>query len=401
MAMPILSLGLFVAIESYGAANLKFDFASHQSGLTNNYSQETGSGFDFGSSVTSVPGGGVTSDQPFFFSVALPEGSYRVTTTFGDPSGATTNYIKAEARRLMLEDVRTARGEFVTRSFVVNTRTTDYPGGKVHLKPRELTDEGVTWDGKLTLEFNGPRPVLRELQIVSATNVTTVYIAGDSTVCDQPIEPWNSWGQMLPRFFDDHVAVANYAESGESIRSSLGAHRFDKVFSVIRPGDFLFVQFGHNDMKDHATNALEVYQSNLKKIIATTRERGATPVLVTSMERKNGINGPTLAGYPDAVRTVAHEEGVALIDLNAVSVQLYRALGANLDRAFQDGTHHNNYGSYELARCVVEGIKENKLALAKNLAADTAPFDPTRPDALADFHIPASPMHNGIKPDGN
>jgi len=98
---------------------------------------------------------------------------------------------------------------------------------------------------------------------------------------------------------------------------------------------------------------------------------------------------------------VAREEGVALIDLNAASVKLYRALGANLDRAFQDGTHHNNYGSYELARCVVEGIKENKLALAKNLAADTATFDPTRPDALADFHIPASPMRNSVKPDGN
>lgn len=401
MAMPVVSIAFFSAMENSDAADFKGDFTSHQPALTNSFSSESGSGFDFGSSMTMVPGGGVTSDRPFFFSAALPEGSYRVTATFGDPFGVTTNYVKAEARRLMLEDVRTAKGEFVTRSFVVNTRTTDYSGGKVHLKPRELTDEAVTWDGKLTLEFNGPRPVLRTLQIVPATNVTTVYIAGDSTVCDQPVEPWNSWGQMLPRFFDDQVAVANYAESGESVRSSLGAHRFDKVFSVIRPGDFLFVQFGHNDMKDHATNALEVYQSNLKKIIATTREHGAIPVLVTSMERKNGINGPTLAGYPDAVRTVAREEGVALIDLNAVSVKLYRALGANLDRAFQDGTHHNNYGSYELARCVVEGIKENKLALAKNLAADAAPFDPARPDALVDFHIPASPMRNSVKPEGN
>jgi lysophospholipase L1-like esterase len=401
MAMPVVSIALLSATENSDAADFKCDFTSQQPGLTNGFSSATGSGFDFGSSVSRMPGGGVTSDRPFFFSVALPEGSYRVTATFGDPSGATTNYVKAEARRLILEDVRTAKGEFASRRFVVNTRTIDYPGGKVHLKPRELTDEAVTWDGKLTLEFNGLRPVLRALEIVPATNVTTVYITGDSTVCDQSLEPWNSWGQMLPRFFDDHVAVANYAESGESVRSSLGAHRFDKVFSLIRPGDFLFVQFGHNDMKDHATNALEVYQSNLKKIIAAARERGAIPVLVTSMERKNGINGPTLAGYPDAVRTVAREENVALIDLNTVSVKLYRALGADLGRAFQDGTHHNNYGSYELARCVVEGIKENKLALAKNLAADYAPFDPSHPDALADFHIPASPTRDSAKPDGN
>jgi hypothetical protein len=119
------------------------------------------------------------------------------------------------------------------------------------------------------------------------------------------------------------------------------------------------------------------------------------------MERKNGINGPTLAGYPEAVRTVAQEEKVALIDLNAVSVKLYRALGANLDRAFQDGTHHNNYGSYELARCVVEGIKENQFALAKNLAADYTPFDPSHPDVLADFYIPISPLRDSAKPDGN
>lgn len=401
MAMSIFGIAFCFAMENSGAVLFKFDFASNQSGPTNNYSHETGFGFDFGTSVANVSGGGVASAHPFFFSVALPEGNYLVTATFGDQSGATTNYVKAEARRLMLEDVKTAKGEFVTRRFVVNTRTVNYPGGKVHLKPREETTEMITWDEKLTLEFNGPRPVLRALEIQPATNVATVFITGDSTVCDQPLEPWNSWGQMLPRFFDDNVAVANYAESGESIRSSLGAHRFDKVFSLINPGDFLFVQFGHNDMKDHATNALEVYKSNLKKIIATTRAHGATPVLITSMERKAGLNGETLAGYPDAVRKVARDEGVALIDLNAASVKLYRGLDENLGLAFQDGTHHNNYGSYELAKCIVEGIKANKLVLTKNLAADLMPFDPSKPDDVKSFSIPESPMRDVAKPDGN
>jgi lysophospholipase L1-like esterase len=269
------------------------------------------------------------------------------------------------------------------------------------LKAREQTNEVVTWDDKLTLEFNGARTVLRELEIRPATNVTTIFIAGDSTVCDQPLEPWNSWGQMLPRFFDENVAVANYAESGESIKSSLGAHRFDKIFSVIRPGDFLFVQFGHNDMKDHATNALEVYKSNLKKIIATTRAHGATPVLVTSMERKAGVNGETLAGYPDAVREVARQEGASLIELNVASVKLYKALGKNLDLAFQDGTHHNNYGSYELAKCVVEGVRENKLVLMAHLVPEAKPFDPSKPDDVKSFLIPESPMHDAAKPEGN
>jgi len=151
--------------------------------------------------VSEAPGGGVTSDKPFFFSVAVPEGNFRVTATFGEKSGATTNYVKAEARRLMLENVRTAKGEFATRSFNVNTRTVEYPGGKVHLKqPREVTTEAVLWDDKLTLEFSGPRVVLRSLEIAPVTNVTTVYIAGDSTVCDQTDPEYGGWGQQLPPY---------------------------------------------------------------------------------------------------------------------------------------------------------------------------------------------------------
>jgi hypothetical protein len=196
--------------------------------------------------------------------------------------------------------------------------------------------------------------------------------------------------------------VANYAESGESISSSLAAHRFDKIFSVMRPGDYLLVQFGHNDMKDKATNALAVYKANLKQVVATARAHGATPILVTSMERKAGVNGPTLAGYPDTVREVAREEGTALIDLNAMSVKFYQALGANIGLAFQDGTHHNNYGSYELARCVVEGIKDNKLALMNHLARDVTPFDPSKPDDVKSFFMPASPMRDAAaSPEGN
>jgi len=224
----------------------------------------------------------------------------------------------------------------------------------------------VTWDDKLTLEFNGITPSLRSLEIEPVT-VPTLFINGDSTVCDQPREPWNSWGQMLPRFFRPDIAIANYAESGESIKSSLGARRFEKIFSQIRSNDWLFVQFGHNDMKDRATNALAVYKVNLKQIVAQTRAPGATLVLITSMERKSGIGANTLAGYPEAVREVAKEQGVALIDLHAMSKILYKALDTDLGKAFQDGTHHNNYGSYELAKCVVEWIRANRLPLARIL----------------------------------
>jgi lysophospholipase L1-like esterase len=206
---------------------------------------------------------------------------------------------------------------------------------------------------------------------------------------------------MLTRFFKPEVAVANHAESGETIHGSLGAQRFEKVFSLMKPGDYLFVQFGHNDMKNHATNALEIYKSDLKKVVARTRSLGGTPVLVTSMERKNGVEHDTLAGYPDAVREVAASENCALIDLHAMSRIFYKAIGADLDKAFQDGTHHNNYGSYELAKCVVAGIKSATLPLAKSIADDFGDFDPAKPDAVATFEMPASPTVSNVKPLGN
>lgn len=360
------------------------------------------SGFGFERVAPPIAGAGcVAGERAFLFSVQLPEGNYRVTATFGSADTGSTNTVKAELRRLMLENVTTEQAAEETRSFVVNIRTPQIHSGEfVRLKPREKTNEMVNWDGRLTLEFNGSRPCLRMLEISPAA-VPTVFLLGDSTVCDQPHEPWNSWGQMLPRFFKPEVAVANHAQSGESIKSSLGARRFEKVFGQMKPGDWLFLQFGHNDMKDRATNALATYQENLKKIVARTREQGGTPVLVTSMERKSGIERDTLEGYPDAVRAVAKAEGVALIDLHAVSKTFYKALGAHLDKAFQDGTHHNNYGSYELARCVVEGIRKNVPALAKFLAEDVAPFHPAHPDPVEKFYMPASPGVSELKPDGN
>jgi lysophospholipase L1-like esterase len=270
----------------------------------------------------------------------------------------------------------------------------------VHLKPRETASEIWDWDDKLTLEFNGTHPSVRSLKIEPA-KVPTVFVIGDSTVCDQPAEPWNSWGQMLPRFFKPDVAVANHAESGETVADSLRAQRFEKIFSLMKPGDYLFVQFGHNDQKNKSPNALAVYAGDLKKVVARTRSLGGTPVLVTSMERKGGVENDTLAGYPDAVRAVAKSENCALIDLNAMSRIFYKAIGDDLGKAFQDGTHHNNYGSYELAKCVVEGIKQDQLPLAKSIVNDFGDFNPAKPDDVNKFEMPASPVASREKPLGN
>ena len=386
--------------------SFKFDFGGGkpesgwiQVAPTNLYSAETGYGFEPGAKLTveNLKAPSLTSSNPFYFSVKLPEGNYKVTATLDEGSVTT---IKSELRRLMVEHAPTAKGKTATRTFIVNVRTPKIsPINRVHLKPREMTSEIWDWDEKLTLEFNDTKPCLSKLEIEKA-DVPTVFLLGDSTVCDQPAEPWNSWGQMLPRFFKPEVAIANHAESGETIASSLHAQRFEKVFSLMKPGDYLFVQFGHNDMKNQVTNALETYQSNLKKIVARTRERGGTPVLVTSMERKGGVQQETLAGYPDAMRAVAKAENCALIDLHALSRIFYKALGDDLGKAFQDGTHHNNYGSYELAKCVALGIHQDKLPLAKFLVDDFS-FDPAKPDDVNTFEMPASPMVSKEKPLGN
>jgi lysophospholipase L1-like esterase len=301
----------------------------------------------------------------------------------GDADSVTS--IHAEVRRLLAKELPLPARQGQVFEAIVNVRTPRIAEGReVRLKPRERTDEWASWDDKLTLAFSDDGRGLVELHIERDDACPTLFLIGDSTVSDQAIPPWNSWGQMLTRFFGPTIAVANHAESGESIRSALGERRFEKLYSLLRPGDWVAIQFGHNDMKSTAPDALAVYTRDLETIVGEVRQRGATPILITSMERKNGIEHNTLAGYPDAVRDVAKRLDAPLVDLHAMSQQLYRGLGDDLDAAFQDGTHHTDFGSYELARCVVEGLRVAAPELAVHLAADAGTFDPAHPDSAND-----------------
>ena len=412
----MLKTALFLLLVNFAlagscATRWKFDFGQASSGTdsirvssTNIYSEKVGFGFEPGVKIVANDRG-CSSEIPFSFSVAVPEGSYNVTVTLGNPSGEAVTTVKAESRRLMLENIHTAADRFSSRTFTVNIRSPQITtGNRVKLKPRELGPPLVSdWDDKLTLEFNGTHPSLCSIEISNVTNAVTIFLAGDSTVTDQPREPWNSWGQMLPRFFKPGLAIANHAESGESLPSFLGEKRFEKIMSTIKPGDYLFIQFGHNDQRDKRPNAgpFTTYKTNLLYFIAETRKRGGNPVLVTPMERKTGVTSDTLVDFPAAVRQVAKETDVPLIDLHGMSKKFYAALGTNLNQAFQDGTHHNNYDSYELAKCVIEEISSNHLPLAKFLGDDVSPFDPNHPDSFVDFRIPVSLMHDPEKPEGN
>jgi lysophospholipase L1-like esterase len=401
---------VFVTLATAAAqpASYKFDFRSreaapgHTKVLSSTlYTDELGYGFEPGSS----------DNPPFYFSLKVPdEGNYKVTVTLGDSARESTTTVKAELRRLMLEQVHTAPGEFATRSFIVNTRTPHISGGaEVRLKDREKTSETWAWDNRITLEFIGARPAVAAIEIEKADNLPTLYIAGDSTSTDQAREPFNSWGQMLTRFFKPDIAVANHGESGESLRGFVAERRLAKLMSVIQPGDWLFIQMGHNDQKEkgEGVGAFTTYKSSLKQFIAEARQHGATPVLITPMHRlildADGKIANSLGDFPEAVRQTAKDENVALIDLNAMSKPFYEALGpqeAHQAFAGKDTTHHSDYGSYELAKCIVQGIKDAKLPIAKYLV-DTPAFDPAHPDPVASFDVPAEPMLRVEKPYGN
>jgi lysophospholipase L1-like esterase len=380
-------------------------------------STDTTNGFDLGTEPI-LTGRSCSSATPFFFSANLPEGTYRVTVTLGGPQAAVTT-VRSESRRLQLERIPTAAGASSTHTFDVNIR---YP----EIAPKTYTDPNVTlktsvkrkpreydnldWDHKLTLEFNGDHPSLRALTIAPIKE-PVIYLAGDSTVVDQDIEPWAAWGQMLPRFFTPGVVVSNHAESGETIKSFVGEQRFAKIFSVIQPGDYLFMQFNHNDQKPGAV-LLDEYNKLLREYIANARAAGATPVLVTAMHRRtfdeNGHIANSLGAYPEAVRTTAAETHTALIDLNAMSKTLWETLGPepakkafmhypansfpNQEKPIDDDTHFNSYGAYELARCIVKGIREANLPLAKYLTKEVPDIDPTHPDPQATFSLPVTPI---------
>jgi len=389
--------------------DLKFDFSAGpaKSGYTRValgavYSEQTGYGFEPGAQLTNGDHNATTtSEHPFLFSAKVPEGNFNVTVTFGDSTTATNTTVKAEAGRLMLERVETPAGQILQRTFTVNVRTPkllplplNAPGREEVTLDRFDQANVLDWDDKLTLQIISPHAALRSIEITSAPTATTVFLAGDSTVTDRDSGPDVSWGQLLSRFFKPGVAVANNAQSAETLKSFANALRLDEVLGQMKPGDYFFLQFGHNDSKKDWPQTYvapdSTYKAYLKVYIAETRLRGAIPVLVTSMDRGNRTTGaPThsLGDYPQAMRELAAEEHVLLIDLNKLSDEFYEAAGPDAPKILADGTHSTAYGGYEFAKCIVTGIRQNKLGLAADIVDDFKDFDPSHPDSLDTLNL--------------
>ena len=380
------------------------------------YDQAKGYGYDL------CPSPDGRSKAPFFFSVAIPDGNYHVTAIVGSKRNAGETTLRGESRRLFYENVKTKKGELLPCSFTINKRDIHISDKEdVRIKPRERSK--LNWDDKLTLEFNGDAPQLTELIIERVENVPTIFLCGNSTVVDQDNEPWASWGQMVPRFFTDSICFANYAESGESANTFIGAGRLKKALTQMKPGDYIFMEFGHNDQKQKGPGkgAFYSFMTSLKTFVDEARARGAQPVLVTPTQRRsfdeNGKIKDTHLDFPDAVRWLAEKENIPLIDLHAMTRVLYEAMGveeskhafvhypANTypgqDRPLADNTHFNPYGAYQIAKCVIEGMKKAGLPVVKFLRADYQRYNPSQPDNRDSFKWNDIPFTEVEKPDGN
>ncbi len=379
------------------------------------YNEQDGYGYD----VQPKPNMKKPTAAPFYFSVRVPDGNYLVRVTMGGVKGGNTT-VRAEGRRLMMDQVLTPKKKDVqTVEFVVNKRSTLIEGDKrVKIKDRERGY--LAWDDKLTLEFNGPQPAVRAIHIEPAA-VPTVYLCGNSTVVDQNYEPWASWGQMITRFFGPQVAISNHAESGLTARTFIGSFRLDKILQTLKKGDYVFVEFGHNDEKEKrpGDGAWYHYQYQLKIFIDQVRSKGAEIVFCTPTQRR-AFNDDhktlknTHGDFPAAMKQVAERERVPLIDLNQMTKVLFETLGFEdskralvhypkeaYGRELADNTHFNPYGAYEVAKCVVMGMKQLNLPLVQYLRPEWKDYNPAQPDDWRTFQWAPSPMTEATKPDGN
>ncbi len=382
------------------------------------YNDFDGYGYDFGTQPAK------DGTQPYYFSVRVPDGNYVVDVVLGDKKREAVTTVRAESRRVLLNQAKTRKGERANKRLVVNKRSPAISlRDTVALNPLEWRVN--TWDGKLTFEFTGERPAVAALDIrpvAAADSVVTVFLCGNSTVVDQTDEPWTSWGQIVPAWFDSRVAICNNAESGERTTSFINKKRYDKVLSMSRPGDWVIVEFGHNDEKDKGagTGAWYNFSTNLKTMIDRAREAGLNVVLVTPTARRcfddDGRIVNTHGDYADAVRAVAEREGVPLIDLTAMTTTLYESLGVEgskkafvhypagtfpgQENALADNTHFNQYGATQVAKCLIEGLRVAAPELGAHITLPSG-YDPANPDDADAFVWPLSQRACAEKPAGN
>ena len=218
-----------------------------------------------------------------------------------------------------------------------------------------------------------------------ACSFTTIHLMGDSTMAEKDLtggNPERGWGMMLPNFVDDSFQVVNYAQNGRSTKSFIDRGLWDKVYDALQPGDYVFIQFGHNDAKaddpERYAPAFGAYQDNLRRFIRGAREKGATPVLLTPVARrwfKDGkLDRNCHTDYPAAMKQVADEMGVTLLDITTASLDWLESLGDEASKAYfmistgkDDNTHTIARGARKVTELVCEAVKAQIPAIGEHL----------------------------------
>ncbi|WP_042199081.1 fibronectin type III domain-containing protein [Paenibacillus camerounensis] len=324
------------------------------------------------------------------FNIDLPNGDYTVSLIAGDSSGETNISINVESIQKVMQTTKTA-GQYLEMDFEI-----------------------ALVDGQMNFLFSGNRPVLNSLVIKKQDERTAgdkpiLYIAGDSTVqtYNSYWKPQAGWGQMLDKFFSSAVQIDNQAIGGRSSKSFIVEGRLDSILRAIKPGDYFLIQFGHND----ATVSVPAryaspadYKKYLKTYVLGSRQRGATPILITPVGRRdyktetNSFN-VSFAEYVQAMKEVASELDVRMVDLSAKSIAYYNSIGFEATRAVflytepdvytafpngsSDNTHFQEYGAIQLARLLAGGIAELDLPLSDEVTEIELPATvPVEPDGL-------------------
>ncbi len=252
-------------------------------------------------------------------------------------------------------------------------------------------------------------PLMAVAAPVEKTDTVTIFMIGDSTMANKPLDKENQergWGQMLPLYFEGPVKIDNHAMNGRSSKSFIGEGRWDKVMENIRPGDYVIIQFGHNDEKiknkDRYTIPGDTFDEILRKYVNDTRSKGGIPILMNSIVRRNfpasasvksedrDDNPPvgpvkdteggfilvdTHGAYLDSPRNVAKETGAIFIDMNKLTHKLVQELGPTLSKNLfmwipagqyefcpkgkADNTHLNVLGGIVVSRLAANAIAEN------------------------------------------
>lgn len=225
---------------------------------------------------------------------------------------------------------------------------------------------------------------------VAAKEPVTIFLAGDSTCAAKQgnKRPETGWGEMLGQHFKGgKVRIENRALNGRSTRSFIDEGEWKKIVDALKPGDWVFVQFGHNDQKKESPRyaAPDTFKANLVKFIDEVRAKKGNIVLMTPVMRRRfndkGEFYDTHGEYPGLVRTVAHEYKVPLIDMHRKSETVIKRYGledskklflilkegesANYHKGVDDNTHFSPLGAEEMAKEAVAGIREEKLGLKK------------------------------------